>query len=95
MLLLLIKSDYCDIKWTDKDSDPTKKIKIKRKSGKKTQTTFQDTKSFFNMFDAKKTNLLMDDAEARFLKEDFLPNLLEYYLNFMKYEAEDEKKNKK
>ena len=37
----------------------------------------------------------MDDAEARFLKEDFLPNLLEYYLNFMKYEAEDEKKNKK
>ena len=54
----LIKSDYCDIKWTDKDSDPTKKIKIKKKAGKKTQATFQDTKSFFNMFDAKKANLL-------------------------------------
>ena len=92
----LIKSDYCDIKWTDKDSDPTKKIKIKRKSGKKTQTTFQDTKSFFNMFDAKKTNLLMDDAEARFLKEDFLPNLLEYYLNFPEFtQKEGKEKNKK
>ena len=91
----LIKSDYCDIKWTDKDSDPTKKIKIKRKSGKKTQTTFQDTKSFFNMFDAKKTNLLMDDAEARFLKEDFLPNLLEYYLNFPDFtQKEGKEKNK-
>ena len=92
----LIKSDYCDIKWTDKDSDPTIKIKIKRKSGKKTQTTFQDTKSFFNMFDAKKTNLLMDDAEARFLKEDFLPNLLEYYLNFPEFtQKEGKEKNKK
>ena len=92
----LIKSDYCDIKWTDKDSDPTKKIKIKKKSGKKTQTTFQDTKSFFNMFDAKKTNLLMDDAEARFLKEDFLPNLLEYYLNFPEFtQKEGKEKNKK
>ena len=91
----LIKSDYCDIKWTDKDSDPTKKIKIKRKSGKKTQTTFQDTKSFFNMFDAKKTNLLMDDAEARFLKEDFLPNLLDYYLNFPDFtQKEGKEKNK-
>ena len=91
----LIKSDYCDIKWTDKDSDPTKKIKIKKKSGKKTQTTFQDTKSFFNMFDAKKTNLLMDDAEARFLKEDFLPNLLEYYLNFPEFtQKEGKEKNK-
>ena len=91
----LIKSDYCDIKWTDKDSDPTKKIKIKKKSGKKTQTTFQDTKSFFNMFDVKKTNLLMDDAEARFLKEDFLPNLLEYYLNFPDFtQKEGKEKNK-
>ena len=92
----LIKSDYCDIKWTDKDSDPTKKIKIKKKAGKKTQATFQDTKSFFNMFDAKKANLLIDDAEARFLKEDFLPNLLEYYLNFPDFSQKEEKnKNKK
>ena len=92
----LIKSDYCDIKWTDKDSDPTKKIKIKKKAGKKTQATFQDTKSFFNMFDAKKANLLIDDAEARFLKEDFLPNLLEYYLNFPEFSQKEEKnKNKK
>ena len=92
----LIKSDYCDIKWTDKDSDPTKKIKIKKKAGKKTQATFQDTKSFFNMFDAKKANLLIDDAEARFLKEDFLPNLLEYYLNFPEFtQKEGKEKNKK
>ena len=89
----LIKSDYCEIKWTDKDSDPTKKLKIKQKSGKKTQTTFQDTESFFNMFYADKTSLLIDDTEARFLKEDFLPNLLEYYLNFPQF-TKEQKKNK-
>jgi len=91
----LMKSDYCDIKWVDDESNPTKKIKKKIKAGRKNQTVVQDVDSFFNMFNKDKTNLLMDDAEARFLKEDFLPNLLEYYLNFMKYEAEDEKKNKK
>ena len=91
----LIKSDYCEIKWTDKDSDPTKKIKIKKKSGKKTQTSFQDTESFFNMFYANKTNLLMDDTEARFLKEDFLPNLMEYYLNFPQFNKKEENKNHK
>ena len=47
------------------------------------------------MFYKNKTNLLMDDAEARFLKEDFLPNLLEYYLNFPKDDIEDENNNKK
>jgi hypothetical protein len=36
----------------------------------------------------------MDDAEARFLKEDFLPNMLEYYLNFPKEELENEKEQK-
>ena len=36
----------------------------------------------------------MDDAEARFLKEDFLPNLLEYYLNFLKDEIEKENNKK-
>ena len=91
----LIKCDYCEIKWTDKDSDPTKKIKIKKKSGKKTQTSFQDTESFFNMFYANKTNLLMDDTEARFLKEDFLPNLMEYYLNFPQFNKKEENKNHK
>ena len=48
------------------------------------------------MFYADRTNLLMDDAEARFLKEDFLPNLLEYYLNFPEFtQKEGKEKNKK
>ena len=81
----LMKSDFCEIKWADKESDPTLKIKVKKKSGKKTQTSYQSTDSFFNMFYADKTNLLMDDAEARFLKEDFIPNILEYYLNFPEF----------
>lgn len=87
----LMKSDYCDIKWVDDESNPTKKIKKKIKAGRKNQTVVQDVDSFFNMFNKDKTNLLMDDAEARFLKEDFLPNLLEYYLNFPKDDIEDEK----
>ena len=90
----LMKSDYCDIKWADDEANPTKKIIKKKKSGRKNETIIQETDSFFNMFNQNKTNLLMDDAEARFLKEDFLPNLLEYYLNFPKEDVE-EGKNKK
>ena len=90
----LIKSEFCEIKWTDKESDPTIKIKIKKKSGKKTQTSYQSTDSFFNMFYANKTKLLMDDAEARFLKEDFLPNILEYYLNFPEFTQKTNKDKK-
>ena len=78
----LKKSDFCEIKWADKESDPTLKIKIKKKSGKKTQTSYQSVESFFNMFYADKTNLLMDDAEARFLKEDFLINIF-YKFKFL------------
>ena len=91
----LMKSDFCDIKWVDDDVNPTKKIIKKKKSGRKNQTIVQEANSFFNMFYKNKTNLLMDDAEARFLKEDFLPNLLEYYLNFPKDDIEDENNNKK
>lgn len=90
----LMKSDFCEIKWTDDDSNPTKKIKKKKKAGKKNQTIVQQADSFFNMFYESRTNLLMDDAEARFLKEDFLPNMLEYYLNFPKEELENEKEPK-
>ena len=90
----LMKTDFCDIKWTDDESNPTKKIKKKKKPGRKNQTIIQETDSFFNMFYPDKTNLLMDDAEARFLKEDFLPNLLEYYLNFFKDEIEKENNKK-
>ena len=90
----LMKSDFCEIIWADKESDPTLKIKVKKKSGKKTQTSYQSTDSFFNMFYADKTNLLMDDAEARFLKEDFIPNILEYYLNFPDFTQKDKKDKK-
>ena len=87
----LKKSDFCEIKWADDESNPTKKIVKKKKPGRKNQTIIQEVDSFFNMFYRNKTNLLMDDSEARFLKEDFLPNLLEYYLNFPKDDIEDEK----
>ena len=89
-----MKSDFCEIKWIDDESNPTKKIKKKKKAGKKNQTIVQQADSFFNMFYETRTNLLMDDAEARFLKEDFLPNMLEYYLNFPKEELENEKEQK-
>ena len=89
-----MKSDYCYIKWEDDEANPPKKIIKKKKSERTNETIIQETDSFFNMFNQNKTNLLMDDAEARILKEDFLPNLLEYYLNFPKEDIDD-KKNKK
>ena len=91
----LMKSDFCEIKWVDDDSNPTKKIKKVKKPGRKNHTIIQETESFFDMFNPNKTNLLMDDAEAKFLKEDFLPNLLEYYLDFFKDDLEAENRNKK
>ena len=91
----LMKSDFCDISWVDDEANPTKKITKKKKPGRKNQTFIHDTDSFFNMFYKNKTNLLMDDAEARFLKEDFLPNLLEYYLDFPRDDIEDEIKDNK
>ncbi len=58
-------------------------------------TVISNTDSFFNMFYKEKSSLIKDDQEARFLKEDYLPNILEYYLNYVPNEVKNERKNNK
>jgi len=92
----VIKSvEGCQINWLDEEKDPTKKItKKRRKKGKVKETTTFTKKvdSFFNIFDTKNPNLNKELVEAQFFRNDFLQNMLEYYLNIMEihYDNDDE-----
>ena len=97
---ILKKVEGCEINWTDNEINPTIKITTKRKKRGKVKETINITKkvdSFFNIFDIKGTNLNKELVEAQFFRNDFLQNMLEYYLNIMEIrydedeeEAEDE-----
>ena len=97
------KVEGCEINWTDNDKNPTIKITTKKKKRGKVKETINITKkinSFFNIFDVKDTNLNKELVEAQFFRNDFLQNMLEYYLNIMEIhydedgeEAEDEEEN--
>ena len=95
------KVEGCEINWTDDDKNPTIKITTKKKKKGKTKETVSFTKkvdSFFNIFDTSDnndTNLNKELVEAQFFRNDFLQNMLEYYLNIMEIhyvdnEEEDE-----
>ena len=76
-----------EIDWKDESLNPTKKItkkKIKRKGkSKETKIIKKDVPSFFHIFQKEKNDLNKDFIEANFFKNDFLPNVLEYYLDIM------------
>ena len=79
------KTDYDIINWKDENLNPTKKKKIiKVKKGKKILTKEKkiEVDSFFDIFIKNKTNLENDDGEYYFFKDEFFPNLLEYFMNF-------------
>ena len=89
------KVEGCEINWTDDDKNPTIKVTTKKKKkGKVIETTSVTKKvdSFFNIFDTKDTNLNKELVEAKFFRNDFLQNMLEYYLNIMEihYEEDDD-----
>ena len=100
----LKKSMGCDIEWEDDDTNPTlklskKKLKekkevkcIKNKKRKIKENPYVNCSSFFNMFDIDKCTIEKDLIEANFFVDDFLPNILEYYLNIIeiKYENEED-----
>ena len=102
----LIKSMGCDIDWEDDDKNPTLKfskkkleeIKNNKKNKKsknkkiKEESAYVNCKSFFNMFDIDKCTIEKDFIEANFFVNDFLPNILEYYLNIIeiKYENDED-----
>ena len=84
------KTEGCEIKWKDADKNPTMKTIIKHKKKKKEYIT-KNVKSFFNIFDTKdKDNLDKELVEANFFRNDFLENMLEYYLNIMEFKFNEE-----
>ena len=97
------KSMGCDIDWEDDDKNPTLKIskkklkeinnnKKKKNKKVKEESPYINCKSFFNMFDIDKCTIEKDFIEANFFLNDFLPNILEYYLNIIeiKYENDED-----
>ena len=103
----LEKVEGCEINWIDDDKNPTIKVTTKTKKKGKTKETVSSTKkidSFFNIFNTKNNkdiNLNKELVEAQFFRNDFLENMLEYYLNIMEIhydedddEAEEEEDNK-
>ena len=65
--------------------------KIKNKNGKiKEESIYVNCNSFFNMFDIDKCTIEKDFNEANFIVDDFLPNILEYYLNIIEIHYENE-----
>ena len=87
------KVEGCEINWTDNDKNPTIKITTKKKKRGKVKETINITKkinSFFNIFDVKDTNLNKELVEAQFFRNDFLQNMLEYYLNIMEIHYDED-----
>ena len=83
------KTEGCEIKWKDADKNPTMKTIIKHKKKKKEYIT-KKVKSFFNIFDTKDNNLDKELVEANFFRNDFLENMLEYYLSIMEFKYNEE-----
>ena len=100
----LNRSIGCEIEWEEDDKNPTLKVskkklkeienmkKIKNKKNKKEESAYVNCHSFFNMFDIDKCTIEKDFIEANFISDDFLPNILEYYLNIIeiKYDNEED-----
>ena len=68
----LEKSEYDEIIWNQNYQN------INSKEGRK-----ENKKSFFDMFNKNETTKELDENEANFLKNDFFPGVLEYYLNLV------------
>ena len=100
----LEKVEGCKINWIDDEKNPTIKVTTKIKKKGKTKETVSTKKkidSFFNIFETQDTNLNKELVEAQFFRNDFLQNMLEYYLNIMEIhydedndEDEEEEDNK-
>ena len=91
----LEKVEGCKINWIDDEKNPTIKVTTKIKKKGKTKETVSTKKkidSFFNIFETQDTNLNKELVEAQFFRNDFLQNMLEYYLNIMEihYDEDDD-----
>ena len=89
--LKLLLKESSQIKWKSDEKNPTIKIIIKRKKKSKEIIT-KEVDSFFNIFktEDKEEKLDKELVEANFFRNDFLENMLEYYLNIMEIKYNEE-----
>ena len=88
----LRKVEGCEINWVDDEKNPTIKLKTRKKTRGKVRETIKTSKeidSFFNIFNTKDTDINKELVEAQFFRNDFLENMLEYYLNIMEIHYDD------
>ena len=78
----LERSEFDDILWNKK-----------YKSNNKSSNSNKNKKRFFDMFDKEKVSNDLDENEANFLKNDFFPGVLGYYLNLIEHDSDSENKN--
>ena len=69
----LDKSEFDEILWN------------KNLSNKLKEDKFENKKNFFDMFNKTKVTKELDENEANFLKNDFMPGILQYYMNLVKH----------
>lgn len=76
----LEKSEFDEIFWSDK-------IKLNDYKSEKNK------KNFFDMFNKNKVTNELDENEANFLKNDFMPRMLEYYMNLVGHKIHKDNNN--
>ena len=72
------RSEFDDIYWIKKFKDNNKNNSNKNK------------KRFFDMFDKEKVTNELDENEANFMKNDFMPGILGYYMNLIQHDSDSE-----
>ena len=73
-------TEICKVYYYNEKSEEVNKVDfptINWKEGKKPKKD-----SFFDMFDEKECKIEESQSEVDFIRNDFLPNILEFYLNF-------------
>ena len=88
----MLKVDTNGIVWSSEEKNPTKLSRFKDKLVKKFLQI--QINSFFNIF-KKKDNLIniereKEQEEARLIRDDLIPNSLEYFLNKRMNEDNDD-----
>lgn len=75
----VIKSEFDEINWKNEEIRPDFKKKVKKGTNKE---KLFPVDSFFDMFNSKKSTVDFDDSEWNFIKETFLPCIMELVLHF-------------
>jgi hypothetical protein len=75
----LERTEFDDIKWNKKNN-----------ANNNNKKNNKNKKNFFDMFDKEKITKELDENEANFMKNDFMPGILGYYLDLVVHDSDSE-----